>query len=85
MSRNTQRSAFAESAYADAERRESSRLRREEIDEYNLLYYDDGTNDDHYSQSNVVHAEFQPLAGKVLLKLQLVFGITPYFLSLFPL
>lgn len=75
MSNNTQRSAFAESAYADAERRSSRELSRgrcEEIDEYNLLYYEDGTIiDDHHSQSNVVHADFQPLAGKLLLKLQL--------------
>lgn len=65
MSKNkdtNQRSAFAKSAYAHAERGASSSRRRRNQDDYNLLYYEDDTVSQ--AQSNTVHAESQPLAGE---------------------
>lgn len=78
MTRNNQTdnllSSFAESAYAHAERSSSTHQRRRDQDneDYSLLYYDDGTRAYDTTatvdrgQSNIVHAEFQPLAGSSL-------------------
>lgn len=50
-----QRSAFAESAYAHATTQRSNRSSN------NIMYYEDDTAINH--QDNIVHGEFQPLAG----------------------
>ena len=51
-----QRSEFAESAYAHATTQRSNRSSNN-----NIMYYEDDTAINH--QDNIVHAEFQPLAG----------------------
>mmetsp|Transcript_6669 Transcript_6669/g.15139 ORF Transcript_6669/g.15139 Transcript_6669/m.15139 type:complete len:597 (+) Transcript_6669:146-1936(+) len=61
MARNNhtnQRSPFAESAYAHAE---SRRPRDQDSEGGNLIYYEDDVVGQ--TQPNLVHAEFQPLAG----------------------